>query len=119
MPDHQFVLTLSCPDRPGIVSAVSTFLAHNGQNILDAQQFNDVETGHFFMRVVFTAADLAVNLPAIKARPDDLEPRLNCQLAAWLTQVSAAPGVPNGASHGIGYILGGYAGVPHGITSCI
>ena len=43
MPDHQYVLTLSCPDRPGIVSAVSTFLAHNGQNILDAQQFSDVE----------------------------------------------------------------------------
>lgn len=62
-------------------------------------------------------AMLAENLPAIKARPDDLEPRLNCQLAAWLTQV--APGVPNGASHGIGYILGGYAGIPHGITSCI
>jgi maleylacetate reductase len=62
---------------------------------------------------------LAINLPAIKARPNDLEPRLNCQLAAWLTQVSNAPGVPNGASHGIGYILGGYAGVPHGITSCI
>jgi maleylacetate reductase len=62
---------------------------------------------------------LADNLPAIKANPADLEPRLNCQLAAWLTQVSATPGVPNGASHGIGYILGGYAGVPHGITSCI
>lgn len=62
---------------------------------------------------------LAANLPAVKAHPDDLEPRLNCQLAAWLTQVSAIPGVPNGASHGIGYILGGYAGVPHGITSCI
>ena len=66
MPDHQFVLTLSCPDRPGIVSAVSTFLAHNGQNILDAQQFNDVETGHFFMRVVFNAADLAVSLPSLQ-----------------------------------------------------
>jgi formyltetrahydrofolate deformylase len=66
MPDHQFVLTLSCPDRPGIVSAVSTFLAHNGQNILDAQQFNDVETGHFFMRVVFNAADLAVVLPSLQ-----------------------------------------------------
>ena len=62
---------------------------------------------------------LAANLPAIKARSDDLEPRLTCQLAAWLTQVSGIPGVPNGASHGIGYILGGYAGVPHGITSCI
>ncbi len=66
MPDHQFVLTLSCPDRPGIVSAVSTFLAHNGQNILDAQQFDDVETGKFFMRVVFTAADLAVELAALQ-----------------------------------------------------
>ena len=66
MSDHQYVLTLSCPDRPGIVSAVSTFLAHNGQNILDAQQFNDVETKHFFMRVVFTAADLAVELSALQ-----------------------------------------------------
>jgi len=66
MPYHQYVLTLSCPDRPGIVSAVSTFLAHNGQNILDAQQFGDIETGHFFMRVVFTAADLAVELAALQ-----------------------------------------------------
>jgi formyltetrahydrofolate deformylase len=66
MSNHQYVLTLSCPDRPGIVSAVSTFLAHNGQNILDAQQFDDLETAHFFMRVVFTAADLAVGLPALQ-----------------------------------------------------
>src|SRR4030088_2167097 len=66
MPDHQYVLTLSCPDRPGIVSAVSTFLAHNGQNILDAQQFDDLQTSHFFMRVVFAAADLAVTLPALQ-----------------------------------------------------
>jgi maleylacetate reductase len=62
---------------------------------------------------------LAANMPAVKARPDDLEPRLNCQLAAWLTMIAPAALVPNGASHGIGYILGGYAGVPHGITSCI
>jgi formyltetrahydrofolate hydrolase len=66
MLDHQYVLTLSCPDRPGIVSAVSTFLAHNGQNILDAQQFDDMETGQFFMRVVFAAADLAVALAALQ-----------------------------------------------------
>jgi formyltetrahydrofolate deformylase len=66
MPHSQFVLTLSCPDRPGIVSAVSTFLAQNGQNILDAQQFDDVETQKFFMRVVFTAADLAVELSALQ-----------------------------------------------------
>ena len=66
MPHSQFVLTLSCPDRPGIVSAVSTFLAQNGQNILDAQQFDDIETKKFFMRVVFTAADLAVELSALQ-----------------------------------------------------
>jgi formyltetrahydrofolate deformylase len=63
---HHFVLTLSCPDRPGIVSAVSTFLAHNGQNIVDAQQFNDNETGVFFMRVVFNAADVNVDLASLQ-----------------------------------------------------
>jgi maleylacetate reductase len=62
---------------------------------------------------------LAANLPAVKHRPEDLDARLNCQLAAWLTQVPGSHFAPNGASHGIGYILGGYAGVPHGITSCI
>jgi formyltetrahydrofolate deformylase len=66
VPHSQFVLTLSCPDRPGIVAAVSTFLAQSGQNILDAQQFDDTETKKFFMRVVFTAADLAVELSALQ-----------------------------------------------------
>jgi formyltetrahydrofolate deformylase len=48
------ILTLSCPDRPGIVAGVSTLLFEHGANILDAQQFDDAETGRFFMRVVFT-----------------------------------------------------------------
>jgi formyltetrahydrofolate deformylase len=52
------VLTLSCPDKPGIVARVSTFLFGAGANIIDAQQFDDKETGKFFMRVVFEAADL-------------------------------------------------------------
>ena len=47
------ILTLSCPDRPGIVSRVSTLLFERGANILDAQQYDDEETGRFFMRVVF------------------------------------------------------------------
>ena len=47
------ILTLSCPDRPGIVAAVSAFLFERGCNIEDAQQFDDRETGRFFMRVVF------------------------------------------------------------------
>ena len=47
------ILTLSCPDRSGIVARVSGLLFEGGANILDAQQYDDVETGRFFMRVVF------------------------------------------------------------------
>jgi formyltetrahydrofolate deformylase len=46
-------LTLSCKDRPGIVASVSGVLFANGGNILEAQQYSDVETGRFFLRVVF------------------------------------------------------------------
>ncbi|MGH6781192.1 MAG: ACT domain-containing protein, partial [Sphingomonadaceae bacterium] len=53
MSDRISILTLSCPDRPGIVAAVSTLLFESGCNIRDAQQFDDTETGRFFMRVVF------------------------------------------------------------------
>jgi formyltetrahydrofolate deformylase len=49
------ILTLSCPDRRGIVARVSTFLFDRGCNILDAQQFDDEESDRFFMRVVFVA----------------------------------------------------------------
>jgi formyltetrahydrofolate deformylase len=53
MPQASYVLTLSCADRPGIVAAVSTYLFNQGCNILDAQQFDDIATGLFFMRVTF------------------------------------------------------------------
>ena len=67
MPQQQFVLTLSCPDRPGIVSAVCTFLFANGQNILDAQQYDDTETGNFFMRVMFNPTAGTSDLAALRA----------------------------------------------------
>ncbi|WP_049578884.1 formyltetrahydrofolate deformylase [Streptomyces sp. SBT349] len=51
----EYVLTLSCPDRPGIVHAVSSFLFTAGCNIEDSQQFGDRGTGLFFMRVHFSA----------------------------------------------------------------
>jgi formyltetrahydrofolate deformylase len=54
------ILTLSCPDRTGIVARVSTFLFERGANILDAQQYDDGETGRFFMRVVFDPAERSV-----------------------------------------------------------
>ena len=48
-----YVLTLSCPDRPGLVHAVSGYLFHRGGNILESQQFDDTDSGRFFMRIVF------------------------------------------------------------------
>lgn len=48
-----YLLTLSCMDRPGIVAAISGYLTQCGGNILEAQQFDDAETGRFFMRVEF------------------------------------------------------------------
>ncbi|MGA8445100.1 MAG: ACT domain-containing protein, partial [Roseiarcus sp.] len=53
MSSPRHILTLSCANRPGIVAKVSTALFDGGFNILDAQQFDDTETGNFFMRVVF------------------------------------------------------------------
>ena len=54
-----YVLTLSCPDRLGLVHAVSGFLLERGGNIEEAAQYNDHGTGLFFMRVQFRCAQLS------------------------------------------------------------
>ncbi|GAA3441258.1 formyltetrahydrofolate deformylase [Planomonospora venezuelensis] len=55
MSSAEYVLTLSCPDRPGVVAAVSGLLAGRGCNIIESQQFGDRAAGRFFMRVQFSA----------------------------------------------------------------
>ena len=62
---------------------------------------------------------LAHGMPRVKADPSDLSARLDCQIGAWLSMGPLATGVPMGASHGIGYVLGAAFDVPHGHTSCI
>jgi len=62
---------------------------------------------------------LGRGLPGVKADPLDLDARLDCQLGAWMSMVGSQTGVPKGASHGIGHVLGGTAHVPHGYTSCV
>ncbi len=52
----EFVLTLACPNQRGIVAAVSTCLFAQGGDISEAQQFDDAESGRFFMRTVFAVA---------------------------------------------------------------
>jgi len=62
---------------------------------------------------------LVDGLKRVKANPRDLEARLDCQLGSWLSMAPLATGVPMGASHGIGYVLGAVFDIPHGHTSCI
>src|SRR5262245_22605608 len=62
---------------------------------------------------------LANGLPRVKTDPADLDARLDCQLGTWLSMGPLSSGVPMGASHGIGYVLGAVFDVPHGHTSCI
>ena len=62
---------------------------------------------------------LAVGLPRVKADPGDLEARLKCQVGTWQSKIPGVSGVPMGASHAIGHVLGGTYGVPHGVTSCV
>ena len=67
-----YILTLSCPDRPGLVAEVSSAIARFGGNILEAAQFDDRDTGNFFMRVRFDMDDGAAvafreEFPAIAA----------------------------------------------------
>jgi maleylacetate reductase len=62
---------------------------------------------------------LGRGLGGVKADPLDLDARLDCQLGAWMSMVGSQTGVPKGASHGIGHVLGGTAHVPHGYTSCV
>jgi maleylacetate reductase len=62
---------------------------------------------------------LGRGLAAVKHDPADLAARLDCQIGAWISMTAIVAGTRMGASHAIGHVLGGSAGVPHGYTSCV
>jgi maleylacetate reductase len=62
---------------------------------------------------------LAQALPRVKADRNDLDARMDCQIGTWLSMGPLSMGIPMGASHGIGYVLGAVYDVPHGYTSCV
>lgn len=78
---RRFVLTLSCPDRIGIVAAVATFLLEHRCNIVDSAQFGDAANQRFFMRVCFDAEATSTvseltNAFASVAEKFDMRPKL-------------------------------------------
>ncbi|MBL0425463.1 formyltetrahydrofolate deformylase [Ramlibacter alkalitolerans] len=86
-----YILTLSCPDRPGIVHAVSGFLLERGGNIEEAAQYNDPDTGLFFMRVRFacgqlTQDDLRTQLQLF-AQPFEMKWKLHALAQAMKTVI--------------------------------
>jgi maleylacetate reductase len=86
--------------------AVETFLS------IDANDYTDGTS-------LQALRSLGAGLSGVKANPGDLEARLKCMMGAWLSMVGIVTGTRLGASHAIGHILGGSAGVPHGHTSCV
>ncbi|HSK33127.1 MAG TPA: formyltetrahydrofolate deformylase [Propionicimonas sp.] len=91
-PAGEYVLALSCPDRPGIVHAVSGFLVAHGGNILESQQYGDRDSGRFFMRIDFTvsgtrSADGLRSDFAEVAGPFDMDYRLWERTAPYRTLI--------------------------------
>lgn len=68
MSEHRYTLTLSCPDRVGIVAAVSGFVARHGGWIVEASYHTDQETQRFFMRQEIRAASLPFDAAGLRER---------------------------------------------------
>jgi len=71
---ENYFLTLTCPNRPGIVAAVSTYIFELGGDIEEAQQFDDKASKRFFMRVSFSCN---ANAPTLKAGFVDIAKRFD------------------------------------------
>ncbi len=66
-PDQRHILILNCPDRKGVVAAVSGFLADNNSSITESSHFNDAIAGQFYMRTVFHPDGAMPTAAALKA----------------------------------------------------
>ena len=89
VPDDQlaeYVLILSCPDRPGIVHAVSGFLVEQGANIVESQQFGDRLTDRFFMRIGFVV-DAAGGAEGLRAAFAAVAERFAMAYEVWAAAV--------------------------------
>ncbi|MBT2479319.1 formyltetrahydrofolate deformylase [Streptomyces sp. ISL-94] len=87
-PGREFVLTLSCPDRAGLVHAVSGFLVRHSGNILESQQFDDRLQDRFFMRVHFEVSDANTALEELRG---GFGPVAEAYRISWQLQDASTP----------------------------
>jgi formyltetrahydrofolate deformylase len=71
----QFILVLSCQNRPGIVAAVATTIFEHGGNIRESQQYDDIESGRFFARIVLDHPENRLDMPQLRAALDNVAKR--------------------------------------------
>ncbi len=64
---NHYILKVICPDRPGIVAAVSAHLFQGGANVLESHQFNDKDTTRFFMRLEFDIVEASASIEGLRA----------------------------------------------------
>ena len=84
----KYVLTLSCPDQPGIVAEVSGLLAESGCNITSSDQYGDEKSGCFFMRVAFTPNTEGHTCDSLKAAISPLGDKFTMQ---WTLHNASKP----------------------------
>ncbi|GLP64120.1 MULTISPECIES: formyltetrahydrofolate deformylase [unclassified Streptomyces] len=87
-PDREFVLTLSCPDRSGLVHAVTGFLVRHSGNIQESQQFDDRLQDRFFMRVHFDVSDPSTTLEDLRS---GFAPVAEAYRITWQLRSAATP----------------------------
>ena len=106
-------MTLTVPDLLFLATGVKA-IDHAAERLasMDTHPFNDA---------MATQALTLLNsaLPRVKRDPSDLQARLDCQLAMWMSGSGKQVGIGVGASHAIGHVLGAYRNVGHGDTSCV
>lgn len=82
--DRRYVLTLGCPDRPGIIATITSFIAGFGGSILEAGYHSDPETGWFFTRQSIRASTVPFGVEDLRQRfraiADELGPRTEWQV---------------------------------------
>lgn len=66
--DRRYVLTLGCPDRPGIIAGITSFIAEFGGSIVEAGYHSDPDTGWFFTRQAIRAATVSFGLAELRDR---------------------------------------------------
>ncbi len=79
----EYILTIDCPDRPGIVYAVTGFLFEHGSNIVESHQYSDLSTQRFFMRVHFDTVSGDDTHESIARDFAEIAARFDMRWALW------------------------------------